>query len=283
MNNPKPKSDGRFHVIPEGDKPCIWMELGVVAYKICDRDFNCDTCPLDIGLRGLARTPATPEMARKKDPFPDSETDRGGKRSADSLKLSHLSRMVKFYGEDDRYFHPKHTWIQVETPNCAYVGIDNIVATVLGSIDDVSLPAVGQRVRRGEACCQVIQGARAFSILSPISGRVMRANEELHGFPDKLILDSLGRGWLFSVKPDDLEEDLKYCRAGEAVFPWYLKELEWLDSILANSLKRSQELLGQTMHDGGELSRNLQELLPPEEYRRLVLSFIGKPSDTAAK
>lgn len=283
MKHSKPKSEGRFHLIPEGEKPCIWMEIGVVTYKICDRNFNCDTCPLDIGLRGLTGTPAAPEAAKVKNPLPDSETDFDRKRRSDSLRLSHLSHMVRFYEEGDRYFHPKHTWIQVEAPNRVYIGIDNIVATLLGSIDDVCLPKAGQRIRRGEWCCQVIQRARAFSILSPVSGRVLEANEELHGFPDRLILDSLGGGWLSSVKPDNLQHDLKYCRAGDAVFPWYLKELEWLDSILANSLQDRRDRVGQTMYDGGELSRNLHELLPPEEYRDLVLSFIGRPSDTTAK
>jgi len=199
--------------------------------------------------------------------------------SSGTKPLSLLSRMEKLMGEGNRYFHPKHTWIQVEVPNRVYIGIDSVVATVLGSVDDISLPARGQRIRRGESCAQLLQGARAFSIWSPVSGRVVDTNEELHTFPNKLILDSMGGGWLCSIEPDNLEEDLKFCRVGDAVFPWYLKEVEWLDSVLTSSLQRHSETLGQTMYDGGELSRNLSELLPPDEYRHLVLSFIGKPND----
>ena len=283
MNNPKPKNEGRFHVIPDGDKQCIWMETGVVAYKICDRNFDCDNCPLDIGLRGLAKAPTPPEVVEKKNPIPNWESVSRRESIHDPMRFSLVSRMVKSYDGDDRYFHPKHTWIQVETPNRVYIGIDNIAATVLGSVDDISLTSPGQRIERGKSCCQIIQGARAFSILSPVSGRIVEINEELNAFPDKLILDSLGGGWLYCIEPDNIEDDLKFCRAGEAVFPWYLKELEWLDSILAKSLRRSQELLGQTMFDGGNLSRNLQDLLPPDEYRRLVLNFIGEPTSSTKK
>ncbi len=277
--NPKSGNEGRFSVIREGDRPCVWMEQGVISYKICDRDFDCENCPLDIGLRGLARAPAAAEVVPPISSMADLESDMQHRTNSDPLRMALRSRTGKITAESNRYFHPKHTWIRIEVSNRVYIGIDSIVATVLGSIDDVSLPAPNDRIRRGESCAQIIQGPRAFSIWSPVSGRVMDTNEELYGFPDKLILDSMGGGWLCSLEPDSLEEDLKFCRVGDAVFPWYLKEIEWLNSVLANSFQRCHGRLGPTMYDGGEVSRNLRELLPPDEYRVLVLSFLGKPDD----
>jgi len=279
--NQKSRNEGRFPVIPDGEKRCVWMDQGVVSYKICDRDFDCENCPLDIGLRGRVPTPVSREWASESHPVPEREPLSHRGQGSSPLRFSLLSQMGRLPSEGNRYFHPKHTWIQVAAPDRVYVGVDNIVATILGSVDAVVLPAPGQKIRRGESCGQVIQGARAFSIRAPISGRVVDTNAELHAFPGKLVLDSMGGGWLCCVAPDNLDDDLQFCRAGDAVFPWYLKELEWLDSILANSLQRHQECLGQTMYDGGELSRNLQDLLPAEEYRHLVLSFIGKPNDKA--
>jgi len=29
---------------------CVWMDAGVVNYKLCDRAFDCDRCPLDQAL-----------------------------------------------------------------------------------------------------------------------------------------------------------------------------------------------------------------------------------------
>ena len=29
---------------------CLWMDAGVVNYKLCDRAFDCDRCPLDQAL-----------------------------------------------------------------------------------------------------------------------------------------------------------------------------------------------------------------------------------------
>ena len=43
---------------------CVWMDAGVLAYKLCDRGFDCSHCPLDAALRGLSGTPTQPDDER---------------------------------------------------------------------------------------------------------------------------------------------------------------------------------------------------------------------------
>ena len=35
-----------FKIVPPGRKKCVWMEAGVVSYKLCDNNFDCPTCPM---------------------------------------------------------------------------------------------------------------------------------------------------------------------------------------------------------------------------------------------
>lgn len=37
---------------PAGALPCVWMSAGLVAYKLCDRNFECEGCPFDLAMRG---------------------------------------------------------------------------------------------------------------------------------------------------------------------------------------------------------------------------------------
>jgi hypothetical protein len=42
--------------IPQATHPqhfdkCVWMESGVVSYKLCDFEYNCEACPFDQALR----------------------------------------------------------------------------------------------------------------------------------------------------------------------------------------------------------------------------------------
>ena len=43
-------------IFPEDALPCVWMSAGLIAYRLCDREFDCDGCPLDLALRGVSPT-----------------------------------------------------------------------------------------------------------------------------------------------------------------------------------------------------------------------------------
>ena len=48
---------------------CVWMRAGVIRFWLCDRDFDCDNCPLDAALR--ARRQSRPEDAAPPGPHAD--------------------------------------------------------------------------------------------------------------------------------------------------------------------------------------------------------------------
>ena len=44
----------------QGDKrlevlPCVWMSAGLVAFKLCDREGECEGCPFDRAMQGARR------------------------------------------------------------------------------------------------------------------------------------------------------------------------------------------------------------------------------------
>ena len=38
-------------IVPPGKKRCVWMEAGVVSYKLCDNNYDCSTCVYDQGMQ----------------------------------------------------------------------------------------------------------------------------------------------------------------------------------------------------------------------------------------
>ncbi len=40
-----------MRIVPPGKKKCVWMEAGVVSYKLCDNNFDCPTCAYDQGMQ----------------------------------------------------------------------------------------------------------------------------------------------------------------------------------------------------------------------------------------
>jgi glycine cleavage system H protein len=252
------------------------MEAGIVSYKICDRNFECETCPLDIGLRGE-------KDSHQK--FPDWE--KLSLNEFDEPQLQHNSRLdsscerlLKFKLDEHRFVHPGHSWIKILNKNQVKIGIDDIVATALGGIDEIILPLPGEKVKRGSSCGQVIQFEHIFSIVSPVSGQVVKVNEDLMNFPNQLTLGPLSKGWMMVIKPDNLEYDLKFCRSGDTLMSWYLKEFKWFESQLAKGFNHECENVGITLTDGGEISRNLRNHLPKDRYRQMIISLLGLPDSS---
>jgi glycine cleavage system H lipoate-binding protein len=44
----------KFKAVPDGEGKCIWMEAGVIDYKLCNNYFNCHTCSFDRAMRETA-------------------------------------------------------------------------------------------------------------------------------------------------------------------------------------------------------------------------------------
>jgi glycine cleavage system H lipoate-binding protein len=40
-----------FSLVPRGDEKCIWMEAGVIDYKLCNNYYNCHTCAFDKAMK----------------------------------------------------------------------------------------------------------------------------------------------------------------------------------------------------------------------------------------
>jgi glycine cleavage system H lipoate-binding protein len=242
-------------VIPLGERRCIWMDAGVISLKICDRDLDCDGCPLDRALRG---------------------DDRGKADRFDKSALpAALVPLSKFSVDTSLYYHPGHTWMRMEKPGRVRVGLAPILSQILGSVDALSSQRLGGTITRDVAFGELIQSERCFPILSPLSGEVVEINRELERRPNLALFDPLGRGWIVEVAPSSFEPDAARCRTGKAVFAWILQRLDWLKEYAATDLAAGSSRLGPTAHDGGELRTDLRGILPPERYRRLVLALLG--------
>lgn len=43
-----------FRSLPEGEQKCIWMEAGVIDYKLCNEQYNCHACAFDRAMKQAA-------------------------------------------------------------------------------------------------------------------------------------------------------------------------------------------------------------------------------------
>lgn len=102
-------------------------------------------------------------------------------------------------------YNATHQWAQSESDGLVSVGITDHAQAQLGDVVFVDPPAIGRKLKQGEAC-GVIESVKAASdIYSPVSGEVVAINEALSDAPEKVNEEPYA-AWMFRLKPADAAE-----------------------------------------------------------------------------
>jgi len=92
-----------------------------------------------------------------------------------------------------------HEWVSV-SGDTATIGITDHAQHELTDIVFVELPAMGRKVKAGEACAVVESVKTASDIYSPVSGEVAAINQAVVDNPALVNSDPYSNGWFFRVK-----------------------------------------------------------------------------------
>ena len=99
----------------------------------------------------------------------------------------------------DLKYAKSHEWIRV-AGDIATIGITDHAQQELTDVVFVELPAVGRKLKAGEACAVVESVKTASDIYAPVSGEVIEANKAVADNPVLTNSDPYGAGWFFKLK-----------------------------------------------------------------------------------
>ena len=54
-----------YMLAPPKDERCVWMAAGVLTYKLCNRDFECENCKLHVALAEGGKPHSKPRTPTK--------------------------------------------------------------------------------------------------------------------------------------------------------------------------------------------------------------------------
>jgi len=232
-----------YPLIPDEERKCVWMTTGLISYKLCDRNYQCAFCPFDQAIRNEGGSEgALLEM--------ESDWTEGSLKPDPSTRIS-----------GSFFYHPDHCWLKVEDAEKVRIGIDDLLTQLMTNIQVVILTQVGSFIGQGECCAHIIQDDYILPVVSPLSGTIQTTNPRLKKKPELITDDPKGYGWLLTIKPENLESNLKSLLFGRKALLWYQKEeqeiLSWTDLLL----KQNPQAVGPTMQDGGVRITRLRDIL----------------------
>lgn len=179
-----------------------------------------------------------------------------------------LSKVSGLLWRSGVYYAPGHAWLQWKGTGRLRVGLDDLAQHLLARVSEVTLPAVGQMLRVGEAAARVRCGQRMAVIPAPVSGQVVAINRRLVRNPSLLHNDPYARGWLYAVAPAD---------AGHSRLPYGEPSRAWFSGEALRFSQFIEHQLGLAAADGGELVAPGPSLLSEEQWDEMNRSFLGSP------
>tara|TARA_B100001013_G_scaffold313461_1_gene219552 strand:+ start:75 stop:446 length:372 start_codon:yes stop_codon:yes gene_type:complete len=103
------------------------------------------------------------------------------------------------------FYTKEHEWIRVNEGS-GVVGISAYASEQLGDVVFVELPENGFKANQGDNIAVVESVKAASEVYSPVSGEVIKTNEDLSTSPELVNEDPIGRGWFFEIKVSNPEE-----------------------------------------------------------------------------
>ena len=127
---------------------------------------------------------------------------------------------------DELYYHKDHAWARVESDGNVRVGMNDFYQKSAGDTTYIDLPFEEDEVEQGETCGKIQSAKWVGKFVSPISGEITQANEELEDDCTLINKSPYDKGWIMIVKPSNLDEDLKNLIHGDKIEPWIKKEIK---------------------------------------------------------
>ncbi|WP_243292699.1 glycine cleavage system protein GcvH [Bacillus sp. FJAT-47783] len=103
-------------------------------------------------------------------------------------------------------YSKEHEWVLHLEGSRVRIGISDYAQKQLGDIVFVENPDVDDDVTANESMGSIESVKAVSDLYSPVSGKVVRVNEELEDAPETINEQPYGTGWLIEVELSNLEE-----------------------------------------------------------------------------
>ena len=106
---------------------------------------------------------------------------------------------------DNLLYTKEHEWVKRED-NLAKVGVTDYAQSSLGDITFVELPKAGASLEQFKEFATVESVKAASDVYAPVSGKVIRINEEFNNSPELINQSPYEKGWFAIIELKDEKE-----------------------------------------------------------------------------
>jgi len=123
-------------------------------------------------------------------------------------------------------YTPKHTWSQITPEGNIRVGLSDYAQRHLEGIAYIYTESMGKEVKKMEPFGVAETWMFMFDLYAPVSGKIVKFNENLRNEPHQINEDPYNEGWIIEIKPKNsltLEQELKDMLSSRQYNKWTSK------------------------------------------------------------
>ncbi len=221
---------------------CIWMTSGVIDYKLCDNNFDCENCPFDKVIRNLSNV---------------KEAQFNGIVDFANTIFNKL-QSIKY---DNNIIYLKNNLIAKEIcANTFYLGINPILVSFLDNVNLMIVDECRKNISAGQQIIQIDGDWGSVSISSPINFLIYNKVGDPEDYP-------LKTQW-FAIM-GAIHQDVLSSRLHKE--QWDTMHAKAINVI--TEIKTQVPKVGDTMMDGGTQIKFLHQLVGKKRYIEMLKSL----------
>lgn len=247
---------------------CVWMDAGVLSYKRCDRNFDCEHCPLDSVLQ--SEIPDTVKQTAHHFEHVSAALPMNMTEDAAALLAPYASSIL----QRDFSYSDNHIWVQPLPGGYYRIGLDAFMLRLLPNATDVITLASGSSVPEMGPLGWIYLDGITHMLRCPVSGTIVRRNSSINRVNDSMRATPYTESWLAVLKADNEEDPLPHgCHPAAVAAAHIQKEMD-LFLQRATEVLANPGPLGICLNDGGMRVASLELALGDRTYKEIIRSIL---------
>ncbi|MCF8262246.1 MAG: hypothetical protein K9J12_15845 [Melioribacteraceae bacterium] len=229
------------------DLKCVWMSSGVVEYKLCDKNFDCENCRFDKVIRNIS----------SEDSF--TNLDLGDQTTSDIL-----NKTIHFFEDqiidNEVIYLNKAACLKKVFANKYYIKLVDPLTALLGRNSKVEFISNSDFIWKDDNWISVSNNFGKIVIKAPISfNQISKFKSEKESGENKNWLS------LIEVSEDDLAREKQSINDMKQLMNQTLSQLY---------LFKKSIFVDNTMYDGGEKAESLSMVIGKNNHMNLIKKYI---------
>lgn len=240
------------NIWPDGESACIWMEAGIVDFKLCDHNHECETCAFDAIMK-------------------NERAFRYQNKNEKPTSVSHknpLQRLQELAWDSTSYYGTGYWYVEPLSAKKALVGLSDLAMHIVPTVKDIILTEDGT-VEKNQAVGWLVTDNGTICLNAPFNATIKKTNPAL--LADMSNRDK--KAWLFTVESELLADELNHLKKGKAAESFLNHRREKILSIFESEMQSMNAEIGETMQDGGVPVSTLEQMIGPKRYFKIICDF----------